>query len=165
MRNIVLIGLPGCGKSTIGKKLAQALHRPFYDADITVVEMAGETIADMFAKSEDYFRSRESEAIRALAQKQGIVIACGGGVVTRECNMEALRKTGTVVFLDRSVDDIVASVDTSMRPLLKDGAERVRRLDKQRRPLYQKYSDLVVPVEEPFTKTVNKLAIRFLHKQ
>ncbi len=165
MRNIVLIGLPGCGKSTIGKALAARLKRPFFDADVTVVEMAGETIAEMFAKSEDYFRSRESGTIRALAQKQGVVIACGGGVVTRACNMEALRQTGTVVFLDRSVDDIVASVDTTTRPLLKESAEKVRRLDAQRRPLYQRYSDITVPVEEPFAKTVQKLAEYFSAKK
>jgi shikimate kinase len=158
MRNLVLIGLPGCGKTTIGRKLAKTLGCPFYDADAEVVKRSGETIPRMFEKGEAYFRDRESETIAFLSEKEGVIISCGGGVVTRPQNMEALSRKGTILFLDRDVERIIASVDTKTRPLLKAGRERVRLLDKERHTLYLTYCDKVVPVNEDFSITVKEIA-------
>ena len=130
MDNLIFIGLPGCGKSTIGAMVAKALALPFYDADIVTERLAGETIPHMFEKGEAYFRIRETEAIRQLCQKNRCVISCGGGVVTRKENMALLKKAGTIFFLDRDVEAIIASVDTSTRPLLEEDAEKVRDLMK-----------------------------------
>ena len=135
MDNLIFIGLPGCGKSTIGAMVAKALALPFYDADIVTERLAGETIPHMFEKGEAYFRIRETEAIRQLCQKNRCVISCGGGVVTRKENMALLKKAGTIFFLDRDVEAIIASVDTSTRPLLEEDAEKVRDLDQKRRPM------------------------------
>lgn len=93
MDNLIFIGLPGCGKSTIGALVAKALSLPFYDADVVTERLAGETIPHMFEKGEAYFRTRETEAIRQLCQKDCCVISCGGGVVTRKENMALLKKT------------------------------------------------------------------------
>ena len=131
MDNLIFIGLPGCGKSTIGAMVAKALALPFYDADIVT----------------------ETEAIRQLCQKNRCVISCGGGVVTRKENMALLKKAGTIFFLDRDVEAIIASVDTSTRPLLEEDAEKVRDLDQKRRPLYEGYADVKIPVGSAFKKT------------
>lgn len=153
MDNLIFIGLSGCGKSTIGAMVAKALALPFYDADIVTERLAGETIPHMFEKGEAYFRIRETEAIRQLCQKNRCVISCGGGVVTRKENMALLKKAGTIFFLDRDVEAIIASVDTSTRPLLEEDAEKVRDLDQKRRPLYEGYADVKIPVGSAFKKT------------
>lgn len=139
--NIIIIGMPGSGKTTFGKALAQRLARPFYDADDVIVEQEGRTIPELFAVSEDCFRDAEVRASKFLADKEGIVVACGGGVIKRPENMEIFKKTGTVFFLDRSPDDIVSDVDVSTRPLLKDGKQKVYDLYDERIALYRDAAD------------------------
>lgn len=94
--NIIIIGMPGSGKTTFGKALAKRLNRPFFDADDVIVELEGKTIPQLFAISEDCFREAEIRASQWLSQKEGIVVACGGGVIKRHENMDILKKTGTV---------------------------------------------------------------------
>lgn len=144
-RNIIIIGMPGSGKTTFGKALAQRLGRDFYDADDVIVEQEGKTIPELFAVSEDCFRDAEVRASQSLAKKSGIVVACGGGVVKRSENMDIFKKTGTVFFLDRSPDDIVSDVDVSTRPLLKDGKQKVYDLYDERITLYRNAADYRVP--------------------
>lgn len=142
--NIVLIGMPGCGKSTLGKALAERLDRDFYDADAVIVEQEGKTIPELFAISEDCFRDAEVRASRMLAAKEGAVIACGGGVIKRPENMTILKKTGRVFFIDRSPDDIVSDVDVAVRPLLKEGRQKVYRLYEERITLYREAADYCI---------------------
>ena len=101
MKNIILIGMPGCGKSTLGRRLAGALHRSFVDADTYLEEKEGKSIPELFAVSEDCFRDAEERTIEALAKRESLVIATGGGVVKRAVNIERLKKTGTIYFIDR----------------------------------------------------------------
>jgi shikimate kinase len=143
-QNIIIIGMPGCGKSTFGKALARKLGRPFYDADDVIVQQEGKTIPELFAISEDCFRDAEVRASRFLADKKGIVVACGGGVIKRPENISIFKKTGTVFFLDRSPDDIVSDVDVSVRPLLKDGRQKVYNLYKERIGLYRDAADYCI---------------------
>ncbi len=143
-QNIIIIGMPGCGKSTFGKALARKLGRPFYDADDVIVRQEGKTIPELFAISEDCFRDAEVRASRFLADKKGIVVACGGGVIKRPENISIFKKTGTVFFLDRSPDDIVSDVDVSVRPLLKDGRQKVYNLYKERIGLYRDAADYCI---------------------
>lgn len=143
-QNIIIIGMPGCGKSTFGKALARKLGRPFYDADDVIVQQEGKTIPELFAISEDCFRDAEVRASRFLADKKGIVVACGGGVIKRPENISIFKKTGTVFFLDRSPDDIVSDVDVSIRPLLKDGRQKVYNLYKERIGLYRDAADYCI---------------------
>ena len=144
-QNIIIIGMPGSGKTTFGKALAQRLGRDFYDADDVIVEQEGKTIPELFAVSEDCFRDAEVRASQSLAEKSGIVVACGGGVVKRSENMDIFKKTGTVFFLDRSPEDIVSDVDVSTRPLLKDGKQKVYDLYDERIALYRNAADYRVP--------------------
>ena len=143
-QNIIIIGMPGCGKSTLGKALASRLNRPFYDADDVIVWQEGKSIPELFAINEDCFRDAEVRASQFLAAQEGIVVACGGGVIKRTENISIFKKTGTVFFLDRSPDDIVGDVDVSVRPLLKDGRQKVYDLYKERIGLYRDAADYCI---------------------
>ena len=160
MANIVLIGMPGAGKTTIGKKLSQALGRPVIDADDVVVQQTGRTIKSLFQEGEDVFRRAETEAIRTLAAKDGIIISCGGGVIKRPENMAYLQETGKIFFLNRDLAAIAGSVDKVSRPLLNSAEDR---LYKERMPLYLKYCDYAIPVDEDFDKTT-KYIINLIQK-
>lgn len=149
-KNIVLIGFMGCGKTTLGKKLAGRLGRRFVDIDRYIEEQEGMAVSEIFEKKgEHYFREQETKAAVALAQETGLVIATGGGLVKNAFNMEALKKTGVVLYLDSSPERIYRNVgkDTS-RPLLVGGnrMRRIKTLLKERQPLYEKYADITVDV-------------------
>ena len=150
-KNIVLIGMPGSGKTTFGKAVAQRLQRPFYDADDVVVELEGKTIQDMFAVSEDYFRDAESRAVKVLAEKTGIVIACGGGVVKRQS------KTGTIIFIDRKPEAIIADVDADSRPLLAAGRQKIYDLYAERIALYREAADYTIANDTASADVISKL--------
>ena len=115
MKNIVLIGMPGSGKTTFGRALSRELNRPFVDADDYLEEREGRTISSFFAESEKAFRDAEERTIRELADRQGIVISTGGGVVKRTANVENLRRNGLILLIDRPVDDIVNDVEVEKK--------------------------------------------------
>ena len=144
MKNIILIGMPGCGKSTLGRALAEALHRSFVDADTYLEEKEGKSIPEFFAVSEDCFRDAEERTIAALAARESLVIATGGGVVKRAVNIERLKKTGTIYFIDRRPEDIVSDVEVSTRPLLAEGSGKVYTLYEERIALYRKAADEII---------------------
>ena len=104
MKNILLVGMPGCGKSTIGGKLAELTGRTFVDTDALIVERAGVTIPEIFAAhGEAYFRKLETEVLAEVSQKSALIIATGGGVVTRPENHPLCRQNSIVAFLNRDV--------------------------------------------------------------
>lgn len=114
-KNIVLIGMPSCGKSTVGKALAKALNRPFIDSDEEIVKAAGMSIPEIFeTQGEVQFRKIESEVIAELSKNQGAVIATGGGAVLNPRNVALLKENGFVVFLNRSLEKLITTDD---RPL------------------------------------------------
>ncbi len=113
--NIVLTGMPGSGKSTVGKLLAEKLGRPYFDVDACITEKTGRTPAEIIsAEGEPAFRDIESEVIRSLAMETGAVIATGGGAVLRDENVDALRMNGKIFFLDRPLERLLPTED---RPL------------------------------------------------
>lgn len=114
-QNIVLIGMPACGKSSVGNVLAKQLGRRFVDTDALIVEKAGRPIPEIFATvGEGAFRDIESDVIRELSPEQGLVIATGGGAILRTENERALRQNGVIFFLDRPLEALCA---TQNRPL------------------------------------------------
>ena len=163
MANIVLIGMPGAGKTTIGRKLSKALGRPVLDADDKVVEQTGRTIKDLFQEGEDVFRQAETEAVKTLAALDGIIISCGGGVVKRPENIAYLQQNGKIFFLNRDLAAIAGSVDKVTRPLLNSAEDRLTQLYKERLPLYLKYADYTITVDEDFDKTT-KYIIELVRK-
>ena len=102
MKNIVLIGIMGCGKTTISKLLAEKLHRPVIDIDEYIVEKYNQSINEMFAISEDYFRQNETACCKDLADIQDHIISTGGGVILKKENIDYLKKNGIVFYIDRS---------------------------------------------------------------
>lgn len=138
--NIVLVGMPGSGKTTIGKIVAEALDREFYDTDVEFVKENGE-IADYFkSNGEKAFRDKESDIVSNLGSKNGLVIATGGGAILRPENVKHLKENGLVIFLDRDVEKIVP---TSDRPLGSDRNAIQQRYD-ERYPVYCSVADIKV---------------------
>ena len=144
-KNIVLIGMPGSGKSTLGARLAQALGRTFVDMDAWITQHEGESIPALFQRGEAVFRDAETRACRALGARRGLVIACGGGAVLREGNVALLRHNGRLYYLDRPVERIAADIDYSARPLLREeGLSRLRAQYEARRAIYERAADVCI---------------------
>ena len=135
--NIILIGMPGCGKSTLGRKLAEALNRPFVDTDALIEEAAGRPIPEIFATDgEEVFRAYETDAVKRAGMMSGAVIATGGGVVTRERNYAPLSQNGSIVFIKRDL----SKLPTKGRPLSQ--AHPLEEMYAQRLPMYKAFADL-----------------------
>ena len=138
-QNIVLIGMPGCGKTTVGKALAKAMGRPLVDTDTMIVEASGRPIPEIFATDgEEAFRTYETEAVKTAGMMSGAVIATGGGVVTRERNYAPLSQNGRIVFIRRDLDEL--PVDG--RPI-SQSTPKVE-LYAKRLPLYRAFADVDV---------------------
>lgn len=140
-KNIVLIGMPGCGKSTIGKELADKLGIKFCDLDEYIVENTGKSIPEIFKCGEDHFRKIESKAVVEVSGVYPQVIATGGGVVKNSENIHRLKKNGVIIFINRPIEKIFTDVDILSRPLLTSGKEKIYKLYEERYPLYKKYCD------------------------
>ena len=140
-RNIVLIGMPGCGKTSIGKALSEKTGREFADSDDLIVQTSGKSIPDIFTQDgEDAFRKIETDVLKTLCKRSGLIIATGGGVVTRPENRNIIRQNGVVVFLDRDI----AELPVADRPVsIRDG---VSALAAVRLPLYEQWCDIKIPV-------------------
>ena len=137
MRNLIFVGLPGSGKSTVGRLCAKDLGLPFVDADKFLEQREGRSVADIFASSgEGYFRDLESRVLAELCRREGIVLATGGGAILRRENRRLLRDGGLVIFLDRSPWAIRRTLRQQGRPLLTDDGA-IFRLARQRRDLYR----------------------------
>lgn len=159
MKNIVLIGMPGSGKTTLGRYLAEMLNRDFIDADPEIEKDAGKTIPELFAAGEDCFRRQETVTTKRLAKLQGKVLAMGGGVVLRQENITALKENGLILFIDRSPEDIIGDVDTETRPLLAAGRQRIYDLYAQREALYRKAADITVVNKGELKEVLQRLAV------
>jgi shikimate kinase len=139
IKNIILIGFMGTGKSTVGKSLAAELGWEFVDTDAKIEEMAGKSIPRLFSEDgEERFRDLESEALRLVTSGQRQVIATGGGVVLRPANRQLMLENGLVVALQADADTIIGRVrGDANRPLLAgDAAEKVHRLMRERAGAY-----------------------------
>jgi len=142
--NIYLIGPMGSGKSTLGEKAAKVLGMEYCDMDRLVEAQAGMSISVQFERfGEAWFRDRESEAVRTVARRKNVLAATGGGVVLREANMEVLRKSGVILFIDRPLAAILADIDLSGRPLA-EGSEKLTEIYNRRLPLYRKYAGYTI---------------------
>ena len=142
-QNIVLTGMPGSGKSTVGRVLARQLDRELVDTDTEIIRLAKKPIPEIFAqRGERGFRDLESQVIQEVSRRTGLVIATGGGAILREENVRRLRQNGRIYFLDRPAEDILPTDD---RPLARD-MEAVRQRYAERYPRYTSTADAAVPV-------------------
>lgn len=159
MKNkVVLIGMPGCGKSTVGKVVSKELSIKFFDMDEYIEKMTSKTIPELFENGENYFRSFETAACKELALKNNVLISSGGGVVKRKENIDILKKEGSyIVFIDRPLEELLNDIDISQRPLLKDGREKLIKLYEERYELYKSAADSIVKNEKSLRDTVDEV--------
>lgn len=138
--NIVLCGFMGCGKSTVGKILAEKTGYTLFDSDTCVEKREQMTVSEIFSRhGEQYFRNAEKEVIRELSEQHSLIIATGGGAVLDHENAETLRKNGLVIFLDVTSQTVLKRLEgDTTRPLLmrEDKETAVNELMAYRRPIY-----------------------------
>ncbi len=151
MQNIVLIGMPGCGKSSIGKLLAQKTGREFYDADAEIVSRIGDIPTYFTQHGEARFREIETEVLCELGKKSGCVIATGGGCVTREENYPLLHQNGVIVRISRALDKL----PTDGRPVSQNTA--LSDLFAKRNPLYRRFADVEIENSGSINAAVEKI--------
>lgn len=152
MENIILIGMPGGGKSSVGKALAKKLGKPFFDADAVLEETYGRKITDIIPNDgEDAFRRMESKVLSDLCAKSGLIIATGGGCVTRDENYDHLHRNGTIVRIVRDLDKL----PTQGRPL--SHKDKLSQMAAVREPMYARFADFTVDNNGRLEDTVNKI--------
>lgn len=152
--NIILIGMRGSGKTSVGKKLAGKLWMEFVDTDALIVERAGKTIRELFeTEGEPAYRDRECEAVKQAMTRDNVVIAAGGGSVLRPENVEAFKKNGKIVWLKANAQTlhqrIAADPDSAAtRPNLTaaGGLEEVSKVLEARTPVYEAAADVSLDV-------------------
>lgn len=156
MKNIVLIGMMGCGKTTCGQLLAKALGRELVDTDALIETRQGRAIPEIFAQDgEDFFRALERDIAAELSAREDLVIACGGGLPTVEEAIKPLADTGFVVFLERDPAEIFRHVSMAGRPLGQDGEAAFLTRYARREPVYRRWADLTVTSRSTPQETVN----------
>lgn len=138
---VFLIGMPGCGKTTLGKIAAKKLGMEFADMDKEIEKAEGKSISDIFEMyGEEYFRDAETKMLRGeVLGDEDKIISTGGGIVVKEENIEILQNSGAeVIFIDRPPEYIEADIECSKRPLMKNGADAVYKLYRQRYARYER---------------------------
>lgn len=151
MENIILIGMPSCGKTSMGKMLAEKLKRDFYDTDKLIEEEEGKTIPEIFEeKDEDYFRNLESKILKDLSKWNGLVIATGGGTPIREGNRYYILQNALVIYLNRNLENL----ETSGRPLSKN-LDDLKKLYEERKEIYEDLAHIKVDVIEDKIKNLD----------
>jgi shikimate kinase len=162
--NVILCGMMGAGKTTIGIKIAERTGRRWYDTDGVIVDKYGK-ISDIFEYyGETHFRRLETEIVRDLAMKDELVISTGGGLVLKNENNELLKKNGKIVFLRASLETLAKRLRVDgTRPLLQTSTENIRdrlaRLMKERAPIYEHVADYIVDVDG---KTPEQIAVEIV---
>ncbi|MDE6385849.1 MAG: shikimate kinase [Eubacterium sp.] len=160
--NIVLCGFMGAGKTVVGKELAKIMGRKFVDTDEMIEEETGISIPAIFAaRGEEYFRELEYEMCKKAAELKNVVVSTGGGAMTFERNVEAIKKGSRVVFLDASFDVICDRIgDASSRPLFKN-KENAKKLYDERREKYLAAADYIINGNISARKTALNIADLF----
>lgn len=162
---VILIGLMGAGKTTIGQELANKLNYNFIDMDIEIEKIANMTIVDIFDKyGEDEFRRIESELLEKIVLQENIIISTGGGIIKKDKNRNILKNEREVIFLDGSVDTLLRNVSNSIdnRPLLKNSDNlkiRINQLLDERYYKYKECSNIQIDINN---KNINEVVSQIL---
>lgn len=156
MKNIYLIGMPGCGKSTIGKIISREINMEFVDLDDYVEKMTSKTIPELFEMGEKHFREAESDALIDISQMQNTIVATGGGIIVTDKNTEIMKNTGMVIFINTSPDKILENSALEGRPLLRD-KNKIFDLYEKRYKLYTSAAQYVIENENSIIECVEKI--------
>lgn len=143
MNNFYLVGMPGCGKSTIGRSVSRELNMEFVDLDLYIEKKTKKSIDELFGVGEEHFRKIETDCLKEIANANKYLVATGGGVVEKNENIDIMRKSGIVIFIDVSCRNILDKCSLDGRPLLKD-KNRIFELYDRRISLYRKSADYTV---------------------
>jgi shikimate kinase len=139
-KNTALIGMPGCGKTTIGKELSKIFNLPFYDVDNYIEGKERRTIKEIFEQyGEEYFREVETKALREIVNSGLSIISTGGGIVKKPENIKILEDNSIIIFVNRPVENIIQDIDIDSRPLLEGDSSKILKLYNERFHLYKKY--------------------------
>lgn len=159
-KNIVLIGMSGAGKTTIGRALSYRLKMAFVDMDDFIEKKENMSVSEIFEKyGEEYFRKSETETAKYLSEThKNTIISTGGGVVLNPLNMKYLKRCGTVIYINRSVERILLSLNAEKRPLLKSNPKKLYDMYNIRHPLYLKYADICIPNNGDMKECVENIA-------
>lgn len=165
-RNIFLVGPMGAGKSTIGRQLAQQLNMEFYDSDQEIEKRTGADVGWVFdLEGEEGFRDREEKVINELTEKQGIVLATGGGSVKSRETRNRLSARGVVVYLETTIESNLHARSVIKRPLLHvetPPREVLEALANERNPLYEEIADVTIRTDDQSAKVVANQIIHML---
>ena len=154
MQNIILIGMPGCGKTTVGTHLSQLLGKELVDADQYLVSKTGKTIPEIFAQEgETAFRKLETEVLTELGTRSGLIIATGGGCVTRPENYKHLHQNGLIIWLQRPIVHLA----TDGRPLSQ--TNKLEDMYRSRMPMYQEFCDHIIQNDDTALAAATKIAM------
>ncbi len=157
-QNVILVGMPGCGKSTVGRKIAVALGRDFYDTDDVITEKEGMTPAQIIEqKGEPAFRDIEAAVCAEMAVKNNAVISTGGGAILREENVRHLKNNGVIFFIDRPLDKIRPTGD---RPL-SNSVDKLQAVFEKRYPIYTACADVHIKSDNDVKHTVETILSKF----
>ena len=141
---LYLIGLSGCGKTTLSEKLAKCLSFDVYDTDKIIEEQENTSINLIFENhGEEYFRDLESHILKKVSVKNNAIISTGGGIIKREENREIIKSSGYAIFIDRDPNLIIENIDTENRPLVKNNKEHLLKLYSERIDFYNSTADII----------------------
>ena len=145
-KHLFLIGMQGCGKSSLGKRTAKETGVPFADTDAMVAQSDGCTVNEFFERyGEETFRRAETNALVALTRARPMIISTGGGTVMNPVNRHIMRAWGTIVLIDRPLEDILGDIKLDRRPDLRPGGlEEVERVYRERIPIYRSLADITL---------------------
>lgn len=163
-KNIVLIGMMGSGKTTIGKIISDKLHMNFVDMDEYIEEQEGSSISEIFKSGEEHFRSIENEAAAKLSNIKHAVISTGGGIIKEKSNIEFLKKSGITFFIDRPIENIASDIEADKRPLLNGGREKLFHIFNDRYELYKRYSDIIIKNDKDIDRAADDIIKIYLSK-
>lgn len=161
---LYLIGLSGCGKTTLSQKLAQYLSFDVYDTDEIIEQQENMSINLIFENyGEEHFRDLESDVLKQMSTKNNAIISTGGGIIKREKNREIIKSSGYTIFIDRDPNLIIENIDTENRPLVKNNKEHLLKLYSERIDFYNKTADVIFKydkwdsIDDIFSELVKKL--------
>ncbi len=158
--NLVLIGMPGSGKSTVSAALQARTGKPASDTDALIEQKAGKSIPEIFRENgEPFFRDLESEVIEEVSARGGQIIATGGGAVLRPENVKALKRNGRLILLERPAEELIPTAD---RPLA-DTQEKMDRLRREREPVYRAAADYTVKMKGTPEEAAQEIESRWLN--
>ena len=157
-KHIFLIGMPGAGKTTVGKVLAKELGRDFFDLDQTIQDKVGKSVQNIYIyDGKDAFSEYEYTTIKELIHNKPSVIATGGGTVTYDKTVKLMRNNGLVVFVNRDVNHILDDLDLEIRPLVKESIEYIFNVYEERYPLYEEVAHIKIGNEGSITDAVQEI--------